>query len=369
MQGIATGDFERGIIVCVTPVLLAGSKVNMKLSYQLSAYAISTVGDRSCRLRGPIKCSSGAFNAITATQAHTTCREPSDSLSAELLTRPATLTRRNLSFSVLAGLALPGPSAVSECRKGYDTGKALSSIRSELERENLDAARLLAQEAAVCSAEEEYTLRSQVYTDLGDVYLQNGFMQKAQAAYTTAVGLDCGNARAYLGRARTLESTADWKAAIADYSVVVAIQPDPTTLSNRAYAHEELGEWSLAANDFHEAAELFLQRRQSALSMIMRVQEGLSAYEDGQVTRSRAIIEKSVRQRYSSDLRVALAVIYWSLDEYEKAENMWAKACAVEDSTCFKYHDRMWVYGERKWKPKLGSVLEDFLALRPISRS
>ncbi|KAK3266928.1 hypothetical protein CYMTET_24488 [Cymbomonas tetramitiformis] len=342
-------------------------KVKMKLSYQLSTCAVSTVRDSSCRLRGPFKCSSRAAHAFTASQAHNTCREPSDApLTAAW---PTPLARRNLLFSGLAGLALPGPSAASECRAGYDMRKALSSIRSDLERGNLDAARLLAEEAAVCSADNEYTLRSQVYTDLGDMYLQSGFVQKAQAAYTTAVGLDGGNARAYYGRARTLESTADWKAAIADYSAVVAIRPDPTTLSNRAYAYEELGDWSAAANDFHEAAELFLQRRQSALSVIMRVQEGLSAYEAGQVTRARAIIEKSVRQRYSSDLRVALAMIYWSSDDYEKAENMWAEACAIEDSTCFKYHDRRWVYGERKWKPKLGSVLEDFLALRPASRS
>ena len=65
----------------------------------------------------------------------------------------------------------------------------------------------------------------------------------------------------------------------------------------------------------------------------------------------------------SADMRAALAAMYWSAGEQEKAEASWEFACNNIAVGCAKYEDFDWLRRVRRWPPVMVKRMEAFVKL------
>lgn len=154
-------------------------------------------------------------------------------------------------------------------------------------------------------------------------------------------------------------------------------EEDPYILNSLGNCYSSLGKWKRAREFYLKSANGFqsarsdmgrpggMQRRLDGSifafsnAALMSAQMGTN---DDDVVKEMEYLAR--RAPGSADMRAALAVMYWSRQEYDKAETEWEFACNSIKVGCAKYEDMDWLTRVRRWPPVMVARMRDFLALR-----
>jgi len=94
----------------------------------------------------------------------------------------------------------------------------------------------------------------------------------------------------------------------------------------------------------------------------------LALVQLGEEQRATKEIEAVARRApNSSDMRVALAALYWDQGKEAAAEEQFDFACQHIMAGCSKYRDIDWVSRIRRWPPAMVDKLQSFLAIQSSS--
>lgn len=220
--------------------------------------------------------------------------------------------------------------------------------------------------------------RAQVLVDQKD-------FQEAISDYTRCLEIipekDLGaEARLRAGRALAEEGIYQWEPALADYNralelaITAGFRPDPYVLNSRGNVRGSLNDWKGAKEDYEGAFAAFqsasgfrngnstTQRLDGAI--YARSNAALATAELGDTDSAIKELEGLVRRApNSSDVRAALAALYWEQGKRESAEDLWNDACGLYFG-CAQYKDIDFVRRIRRWPPSMVSKLENFLQVR-----
>lgn len=186
-------------------------------------------------------------------------------------------------------------------------------------------------------------------------------------------------ARLLAGRALAHEGLSHWEDSLNDYNSAIqlasssALEPDPYVLNSRGNVKASLGLYDDARIDYCNAAEGFRRAKgffdNTGMSSarldgemfargnaaLMLVQIGS---EDIALKEMKAIILKAPG---NTDMRAALAALYWHSNDQLAAETQWEFACDHISTGCRLYQDTDWLYRIRRWPPIMVTRLKSFL--------
>lgn len=187
-------------------------------------------------------------------------------------------------------------------------------------------------------------------------------------------------ARLRAGRALAEEGIYQWEPALVDYNralelaTTAGFRPDPYVLNSRGNVRGSLNDWKGAKEDYEGAFAAFqsasgfrngsstTQRLDGAI--YARSNAALATAELGDADSAIKELEGLVRRApNSTDVRAALAALYWEQGKRESAEDLWNDACGLYFG-CAQYKDLDFVRRIRRWPPSMVSRLENFLQLR-----
>ena len=207
--------------------------------------------------------------------------------------------------------------------------------------------------------------------------------------YTRILDLTEGDGDA-LARARVLASRAlsyegldMFEEAAAEYEASLALatsvgaDEDPYIVNSLGNCYNSLGRWKKARECYLRSGNLF-QTANSSMgkggSLQKRLDGSIFAFSnaalmDAQLGEDDSAVIKRLRDLSrrapgSSDMRIALAVMYWTTGQDDKAETEFEFACNSIAVGCAKYEDLDWLIKVRRWPPVMVQRMEDFLALR-----
>jgi len=209
--------------------------------------------------------------------------------------------------------------------------------------------------------------------------------REAIADYTRCLEIieanDLGaEARLRVGKALAEEGVYEFEPALIDYNraielaTIAGFRPDPYVLNSRGNVRGSLNDWQGAKTDYEDSFEAFqgaknfrngsstTQRLDGAI--YARSNAALATVEIGDIDSATKELEGLVRRApNSSDVRAALAALYWKAGRREDAEDLWNDACGLYFG-CAQYKDIDYVRRIRRWPPSMVSLLENFLNLR-----
>lgn len=90
----------------------------------------------------------------------------------------------------------------------------------------------------------------------GRVFAGKNSWDEAISEYSKAINRDASFAPAYRYRANAFKAIGDLPATLDDYNALIALQPDALFFNRRGLVHEELHEFTAAAEDYTRAIEL-----------------------------------------------------------------------------------------------------------------
>ena len=90
----------------------------------------------------------------------------------------------------------------------------------------------------------------------GRVFLGRNELDEAVSCFSKSINRDTTFAAAYRYRANAFKEMGDLEAALADYTTLLALQPDALFYNRRGIVYEELGQFANAQDDYTKAIEL-----------------------------------------------------------------------------------------------------------------
>lgn len=90
----------------------------------------------------------------------------------------------------------------------------------------------------------------------GRVLSNQNRLDEAVSAYSKAIHRDEGYAQAYRYRASAFKDMGDYEASVADYSVLISLQPEAIFYNRRGLVYEEMKQFKQALADYTRALEL-----------------------------------------------------------------------------------------------------------------
>lgn len=100
-------------------------------------------------------------------------------------------------------------------------------------------------------------ISDQVYTDLAEVYYQQGQYEQATEQYQLAITLNPNNPLPYYNRANLYSALSLYEQALADYQTVLSLDPTfANAYYNRGNLYRQLDELAAAIRDYTEAIQL-----------------------------------------------------------------------------------------------------------------
>ena len=177
-----------------------------------------------------------------------------------------------------------------------------------------------------------------------------------------------------------LEGLDRWDEAIESYNkslelaVALGNDRDPYLLNSLGNCYASIGDWARARTFYTESANSFQRSRAIDISMQKRLDGAIFSFSNAVLMDAQigdqdddAIIKRmqdlARRAPGSADMRAALAAMYWSKGEQEKAEASWEFACNNIAVGCAKYEDFDWLRRVRRWPPVMVRRMEAFVKL------
>jgi len=218
--------------------------------------------------------------------------------------------------------------------------------------------------------------RAQVLVDLKR-------FKEAIADYDAAEGMYSSEYRS-LGmlsnRALAYEGLADWKNAVKDYSEAIKYSEmigavPPYVLNSRGNCYNSLGEYEKALDDYLRAATIFQSSRNLSGAIYASSNAALMKAELGRIDEAIEDMERVARRAAGSvDMRAALAAMYYSRGEQQRAEDAWNWSCTQINSGqlveggpvldgCELYRDYDWLLRIRRWPPSMVDKFRKFIEL------
>jgi len=171
-----------------------------------------------------------------------------------------------------------------------------------------------------------------------------------------------------------------WDAAIADYSEALKYSSmmgatPPYVLNSRGNCYNSIGEYEKALDDYSRAAGIFQQSRNLSGAIYAQSNAALMLAELGRIDEAIEDMEKVKRRAAGSvDMRAALAALYWSRGEEQRAEDNWNWSCTAINSGqmveggpvldgCELYRDYDWLGRIRRWPPSMVQKFKRFIEL------
>jgi tetratricopeptide (TPR) repeat protein len=203
-------------------------------------------------------------------------------------------------------------------------------------------------------AANDYVRQGLIYAELGDY-------GQAITAYTKAIEVAPGYARAYNNRGNAYRKLGDYEQAIADYAEAIELDPsDALTYRNRGLAYQDLGDYGQAITDFTKAIEL---DPSDALAYNSR---GI-AYR-GQGDYEQAIADYTKAIELDPDYAVAYNNRGFALnerEEYDLAISDFTRAIELDPDYAFPYSNRGWAYSQLGYYERAFRDFEDSVELNP----
>ena len=176
-------------------------------------------------------------------------------------------------------------------------------------------------------------------------------------------------ADAIVNRGLAHEGLGDWSGALEDYDHAVRLwgggrsdNVNPFVLAYRSNVLSKLGRFDEALLDSAAAGDLFLQLRDLDRFSDAKANYALNLYAlDRRDEAVKAFKIVTAKNPGYADARVALAVDSWDRGDYIKALKQWDFVCNEISVGCDKYADREWVRVVRRWPENLVAKLEAFL--------
>jgi len=145
-------------------------------------------------------------------------------------------------------------------------------------------------------------------------------------------------------------------------------------LNSLGNCYASVGDWSKARTFYIESANSFQRSRAIDISMQKRLDGAIFSFSNAVLMDAQigdldeaAIVKRmqdlARRAPGSADMRAALAAMYWSAGEQEKAEASWEFACNNIAVGCAKYEDFDWLRRVRRWPPVMVRRMEAFVKL------
>mmetsp|Transcript_35369 Transcript_35369/g.100128 ORF Transcript_35369/g.100128 Transcript_35369/m.100128 type:complete len:174 (+) Transcript_35369:360-881(+) len=169
----------------------------------------------------------------------------------------------------------------------------------------------------------------------------------------------------------------EWEAAERDYSMCLELSSElgltgPYILNARGNVRASLQRWDQALQDYRDAAAVFQKNRNLQGAIFASANAALMVVQLREMDKGVREIEAAPA---SVDMRAALAAIYWSRGEEQRAEETWRQACEMINSGqlreggsvydgCRRYRDRDWLQRIRRWPPVMVDMMGDFVQLR-----
>jgi tetratricopeptide (TPR) repeat protein len=181
-------------------------------------------------------------------------------------------------------------------------------------------------------------------------------------------------------RALAYEGLSRWDAAIADYSEALKYSSmigatPPYVLNSRGNCYNSIGEYEKALDDYTRAAGIFQRSRNLSGAIYAQSNAALMLAELGRIDEAIEEMEKVKRRAAGSvDMRAALAALYWSRGEEQRAEDNWNWSCTAINSGqmveggpvldgCELYRDYDWLGRIRRWPPSMVQKFKRFIEL------
>ena len=181
-------------------------------------------------------------------------------------------------------------------------------------------------------------------------------------------------------RALAYEGLSRWDAAIADYSEALKYSSmigatPPYVLNSRGNCYNSIGEYEKALDDYSRAAGIFQRSRNLSGAIYAQSNAALMLAELGRIDEAIEDMEKVKRRAAGSvDMRAALAALYWSRGEEQRAEDNWNWSCTAINSGqmveggpvldgCELYRDYDWLGRIRRWPPSMVQKFRRFIEL------
>ncbi len=196
------------------------------------------------------------------------------------------------------------------------------------------------------------------WSNRGNVQLALGDARAAIADQSRAIELEPASADPHLNRGTAEESLQRWDAAEADYRWILE-RPDAgevraSALYNLGNVQGSRGDWSAARSSFAAAADLrpgFAMARSSA---------ALAAFQLGEFEEAERSLRSLIR-RYPlfADARAGLTALLWQRGARGEAESNWVSASGLDP----RYRQQEWLLSTRRWPPGPVQALQQFLAI------
>ena len=210
----------------------------------------------------------------------------------------------------------------------------------------------------------------------GDALLEVGEVASALGAYDKALADDKSLCGAIYGRGVALERMSEMEPARDALLQAVAcarrdaedaksdVAPEPVV--RLAQVEAKLGEWASARDNFAEASDVMLRRRDKARAEGARLSSALAAFEaatsDDERMSATRIVAAEARRRSTAEIRVALVAMQWATGSVDQAEENWRICCADGCSAGTRQNAAALALDDGSaWGPRLKKKLRDFL--------
>jgi tetratricopeptide (TPR) repeat protein len=196
------------------------------------------------------------------------------------------------------------------------------------------------------------------WSNRGNVQLALGDARAAIADQTHAIELQPTSADPRLNRGTAEESLQRWDAAEADYRWILersdAGEVRASALYNLGNVQGSRGDWAEARSSFMAAADLrpgFAMARSSA---------ALAAFQLGELEDAERSLRSLIRRHpLFADARAGLTALLWRRGARGEAESHWVSASGLDP----RYRQREWLLETRRWPPEPVEALQQFLAI------
>jgi tetratricopeptide (TPR) repeat protein len=303
------------------------------------------------------------------------------------------INRREVTLSALLSTALAFVTGTASTKEAFAAGAVAKNSLTEEEIYDLQSV------AADAYNRQDFTKAGEALTKLienepesaswlegrAQVLVDQKQFKEAISDYTRCLEIipakDLGaEARLRAGRALAEEGIYQWEPALVDYNralelaTTAGFRPDPYVLNSRGNVRGSLNDWKGAKEDYEGAFAAFqsasgfrngsstTQRLDGAI--YARSNAALATAELGDAESAIKELEGLVRRApNSTDVRAALAALYWEQGKRESAEDLWNDACGLYFG-CAQYKDLDFVRRIRRWPPSMVNRLENFLQVR-----
>lgn len=358
---------------------LARARREMALRGRLSTSSPATRAARVA-LRCPRKRSSATrFFKARASARATVSEETTFTLSKSMV---RTTSRRALGLSSALWVVVGFDGPVARASMGSMSAFDALERRAKSAYYARDLSGALDALTAIIELEPEEPVwrerRGQVYVDLKrfeDAIVDYDFAEKKYEKEYRSLGMLSNRALAYEGLSRWREAIENYSEAI-KYSEMVGAVP-PYVLNSRGNCYNSVGEYQKALVDYERAAEIFQQSRNLSGAIYAASNAALMKVELGRVDEAIEDMEKVKRRAAGSvDMRAALAALYWSRGDEQRAEDNWNWSCEKINSGqlaeggpvldgCELYRDYDWLARIRRWPPSMVERFRKFISLTP----